>query len=1023
MNRVESAINNGRCIIAIGARALATAEVQAEMRRRPLPFIALGGEPVNPAVALSAAAVAPATSEPGGMVVLIEPEAGADGKALSELARLLGTGQHKPRLTVAARSFNPFALPMAMRLLKFDHEKQRALDFVAGLPVPSLQAVATASQAAAAVVAEKQAQKKTGPRAPRPTLVGREDELAALRELLAAPGTPILVQGAPGSGRRWLIESALEGTEHKRIPDLALSRGVGVDSFAAVLAMAAREAGDPALHELLVGKAHPTPAELAEALLAAARSPSLAGHVWVIDGVDSLLDRRDSSFYRSGRLELALRQLLLTETTVQFVFPASMNPVYYREGQAVLRRTVAVAGLKGRELHELFAAWHAPEFPRDRFGHIQERVHGHPLSARTFAVCVSAQEEPDVDALLERKRFLAAESIDDLGPLSRQLKKLVEGLEPALLEALHAAAMPQVRLDAEGFQGLGINRKVRLQLLSLGVLDQTPGDDRRYSVHPLVRTLLDRRKVEDFGRMEEFGNWCLQRADSLKRSGSRVEAVALAIEGNRLLTEARRIRSRMPLPYPILDADLENIRSLMRRRQPRLDIARTRVNELKKRARTNTELLLCHAELLGLEKAKAEDIEQAYVKIAEQAPTAEVFHTEASWHLSRNARGRAVAALERGVAAFPEDARLQRRLAGLYLSQKRREDAVATLQKAQELEPMMPDTYGMMGEISTELGPEHWEQAETYLAEALRLAPSHPVHLTRKAGLLRLQAMADADRREALLEEAEAVLRQAILEEKNNRRAQTMLATVLIDKDGDLDQARWLLKQVMRKGRGGRRREHPDALVQRARLLVRDEAWDDAEALITRAIKGEPSFHAAFAVRGELHHRKGDLIPAFEAYKSARERSPREAPERALYEAALLALTTEIEAAAARAAEAAAESGASAPAPAAPASSRAGATVLRKTAAEGEPAEAPATDEAPTADAVPAAAQDELGEATADTVPTETASPAEPGAASEDEAAPEAPAEQDTTPQAASEAPAVPEAAPEAAAEDSTPGA
>jgi tetratricopeptide (TPR) repeat protein len=988
MNRVESAINNGRCIIAIGARALATAEVQAEMRRRPLPFIALGGEPVNPAVALSAAAVAPAVSEPGGMVVLIEPEAGADGKALSELARLIGAGQHKPRLTVAARSFNPFALPMAMRLLKFDHEKQRALDFVAGLPVPTLQAVATATQAAAAVVAEKKAQKKAGPRAPRPTLVGREDELAALKELIAAPGTPILVHGAPGSGRRWLIEGALEGTELKRLPDLSFYRGIGVDSFAAILAMAAREAGDPALHELLVGTTHPTPAALAEALLAAACSPALAGHVWVIDGLDSLLDRRDSSFYRSGRLELALRQLLLTETTVQFVFPASMNPVYYREGQAALRRRLPVAGLKGRELHELFEAWHAPEFPRDRFGPIQERIHGHPLAARTFAVCVSAQEEPDVDALLERKRFLAAESIDDLGPLSRQLKKLVEGLSPELLEALHAVAMPRVRLDAEGLQGLGVNRKVRLELLSLGVLDQTPGDDRRYSVHPLVRTLLDRRKVEDFGRMEEFGNWCLQRADSLKRSGSRVEAVALAIEGNRLLTEARRIRSRMPLPYPLLDADLENIRSLMRRRQPRLDIARTRVNELKKRARTNTELLLCHAELLGLEKAKAEDIEQAYVKLAEQAPTAEVFHTEASWHLSRNARGRAVAALERGVAAFPEDARLQRRLAGLYLSQKRREDAVATLQKAQELEPMMPDTYGMMGEISTELGPEHWEQAESYLAEALRLAPNHPVHLTRKAGLLRLQALTDAERREVLLEEAEALLRQAIVEEKNNRRAQTMLATVLIDKDGDLDQARWLLKQVMRKGRGGRRREHPDALVQRARLLVRDEAWDEAEALIARAIKGEPSFHAAFAVRGELHHRKGDLIPAFEAYKSARERSPREAPERALYEAALSTLTSEIEAAAARAAEAAAEAGATEPAPAAPATSRAGATVLRKTAAE--EAAAPSPDEAPTADAAPAAAEEEPSEPTADTVPTETAAPAEAEA-------PAAPAEAETS--------------------------
>ncbi len=989
MNRVETAINDGRCVIAIGARALATAEVQAEMRRRPLPFVALGGDPVNPAVKLSAEALAPALTQQGGMVVLVEPEAATDGRALGELEKLIKGAKHKPRLTVAARSFNPFGLPMGMRLLKFDHEKLRAVDFVAGLPVPPAEAVAVAAQAIEAVAEKKKSAKKAaGARAPRATVIGREDELAALRGLLAEDGTPIVVQGPEGVGKRWLIEAALDQPDTKRLPDLCLSRGVGFDAFVTVLALAARKAGDSSLHDLLAGKEAQTPAALADAVVAACTSDALAGQVWVIHGLDSLLDRRDSSFYRSGRLEMVLRRLMITELKLRLVFPATMSPVFYREGEAALRRTLPVAGLKGRELHELFAAWHAPEFPRDRFGAIHERVHGHPLAARTFSVILGAAESPDVDALLERGRFLKAESLGDLGPLKRELKKRLSKLEGPMLDALHAAAMPRMALDIDALQALGINRQTRLDMLAQGILEQSPGGDRRFYVHPLVSETLDRRKVDDFGRMEEFGNWCLQRANEQRRGGDAVAAVALAIEGNRLLTEARRIRSRMPMPYPDHDADLENIRSLMRRRNARLDIARMRVNEIKKKARTNTELLLAEAELMGHEKAKVEEIEAAFLAIAEAAPTAEVFHTEASWHQTRNARGRAVTALERGVAAFPEDARLHRRLAGMYLSQNRREEAVAALKTAQELEPMMPDTYGMMGEISAELGAEHWDQAEQYIEEALRLAPEHPVHLSRKARLLRLRSMVQPDERAALLASAEALLREALQLEKNNRRVQVLLATVLIDSDGDLEQARWLLQQAMKQPKGGRRRDNPAALVQRARLLVRDTAWDEAERLIARAIKLEPSLHPAFAAKGELYRGKGELVQAFEAYKTARERSPREAPERALYEAALGVIATEIEAAAAAAAAEAGEAPAEVEAEGG-VTTRPGATVLRK-------GEAALAEEAPAAEVEAAPAEVEA--APAEEPPAEAAPAEEVPAEAEAAPAEEAPAEAEAAP-------------------------
>ncbi len=940
MNRVETAINDGRCVIAIGARALATAEVQAEMRRRPLPFIALSGDPVNPAVGLSAESLAPALSQPGGVVVLVEAEAAADGRGLGELERLIKEGDHKPRLTVAARSFNPFALPPAIRLLKMDHEKQRAVDFMASLPVPALGAVLAQQAGVVAAAAPKAKAVVAKARAPRPTLVGREEELAALAALLDVDGSPIIVKGPSGSGRRWLIEAALSASELKRVPDFTFSRGSGIDAFASVLAMLARESGDPSLHEALTAKDAPAPAALADLIVSVAQGQGLADKVWVLHGLDTLLDRRDCSFYRSGRLEMALRKLLVSELKLRLVFPATMAATFYREGEAAIRRDLVLGGLKGRELHELFAAWHAPEFPRDRFGAIQERVHGHPVAARCFALALSETEDGDVEALLEQPRFMKADALDDHRQTEKLLKKRIEALSEEDRNALHAAAMPRIPLEAEALIALGIERKQRLGLLSAGLLEQTTGNTRNYYVHPLVQIHLSRRQIDDFARMEEFGLWCLGRASELKKGGKLVDAVALALEGNRLLTDARRLRSRMRLPYPDLDPDIENIRNLVRRRAPRLDIARMRVNELRKYAPNNTELLLSEIDLLVNEKATVEVIQKAFDDIAAAAPTPEVFHTEASWHQTRNARGRAVTALERGVEAFPEDARMLRRLAGFYISQNRNEDAAATLKRAQEIEPMMPDTYGMMGEIQAELGPESWDLAVENIEEALRLAPGHPIHLARKARLLRLRSMIDNDRRTELLNESEALLRDAIKAEKDNRRVQVLLATVLIDNDGDLEQARWLLQQAMKQRTTGRRRDNPAALIQRARLLVRDAAWEEAERLLARAIKLEPSNHTAFAARGELLAGKGELVPAFEAWKTARERSPRYAAERGEYDRALAGLATAIEAAAAAA-------------PAVPtvevqtpaSTTRPGATVLRKHETDGD-GEAPVVESA-----------------------------------------------------------------------------
>ena len=127
-------------------------------------------------------------------------------------------------------------------------------------------------------------------------------------------------------------------------------------------------------------------------------------------------------------------------------------------------------------------------------------------------------------------------------------------------------------------------------------------------------------------------------------------------------------------------------------------------------------------------------------------------------------RGRAAEVLQAGITAFPEDGRLHRRLGGLLLAQNRTEEAIAILKRAQELEPMMSDTYGMLGELWTHQGTHAWADAEASIDEALRLAPEDAQHLSRKADLLRRKALVEADdaARGALLEQSEELLRQAL---------------------------------------------------------------------------------------------------------------------------------------------------------------------------------------------------------------------------------------------------------------------
>jgi len=869
MKRVEAAINDGRCVLAVGGRALGNPQVLAELRRRQVPAVALGAEAANPTSALSAAALSPVLAQQGGVLVLVEPEAATDGRALGQIAELIKAGAHRPRLYVAARAFNPFAMPMSLRLLKMEQIKSRAKDFLASLPVGA---------PVVAVAAAPKRVEKPRHQAPRPILVGREEELQALGALLESDGGPIVVTGPPGVGRRWLVEQALASSDLERLPDLTIGHGSQADSFLALVAAFTNAAGDARLHRAIrQPRGRPTPTEIAELTAEILQSEAMAGRALVIHGISSLLDRRDRSFYREGSLELLLRRLLLSQPALRLVFISEHVPSFYREGQSANLRVLELGGLKGRELFDLYQNHHAPEFPRDRFGPINERTFGHPMANRYLALVV--REEKDIDGLLKQPRFLKSSEAGDLEALRRHLGRRIGDLDEAQRGRLAAAALLREPALPDALQAIGINRTARLQLLAAGLLEQTPSqDERRYYIHPLVAEQLTMREIEDFERMEALGNHYLEVCRRQRRDQP-LMALRSAQEGNRLLTLARRGRSRTGMDYPDFDAIVENIRGILRRKKPRLDIARLRLNEALRKGAESPALLLLDAQLKEAERVKADVIIAAYARGIEAAPTPEIFHALASFHGSRSARGRAVEALTAGIALFPENARMRRRLAGLYMQQRRFAEATTLLEAARDLEPMMPDTYSLLGEIYTQLGGERWEDAQASLEEAARLAPQSPHHLARQASLLRKRAMLDTEGRAELLEQAEALLRDAQTREGKNPRVLLLLADVLLDKaDGDLEQADWLVRQARR------RHDRAGAMVTQARILMRRGSLDEAEVLLNKVLASEGSPTEGYAVLAELLMMKGQVFPAFEALKTARERTGKNAAERQVYE-------------------------------------------------------------------------------------------------------------------------------------------
>jgi len=891
MSLVQKAIEAGRCVVAVGAAQLKDPDVMLALKERAgMPALALSGPAQAPVQAIHELSVA-RLAGPGAVLVVCEPEL-ADAPGVEKIIALCEKVGARPKVVVVARQYNPFQFPVLVKA-KPEHEKNRTKSYLQGLPIPPAEAPAAAAEADVEKPVKAPKPAVPGePAAPRFAFVGREDELVALAPMLAEGG-PIVVSGPSGIGKTWLVEHAIAAAGLQRLPDVVLGFGAGFDVLIARLAEACRAAGSDGLAQALRG-AHTAP-ELVNAAVAALGAAALDGHALVVHHLEFGLGR-EPDFFRRSRLELLLEALLCGTYGLRIVFASTRQPHFHREGQATHLRRLEVGGLKGRHYYDIFSAYKAPEFPRDRFGPISEKVHGHPIAVRAYAIAV--RDRQDGLALTEDAKFLRAEGPADLESVGRQLAKKVEKLQGDERVALSRVAHCRMPVTGAMLSDMQISRKTRLELLADGLLDMVGSEtDKRYRVHPLVREHLAWREITDFdvfaGLAELYGK--------AARTAEGSEKLALSQEANRCAFGARNPKLTVKVDYPDHDGVLEAAALAMRGEKPRYDVAESRVREVIARDASNSDAWLLLLEIQERTDAKPEAVVATVDEALAKAPVPELFQWATGYWLGRKQRPKAIHLLERAIEALPNEARLRTRLASLLLKQGRRPEGIAQLEQAMALEPMLPDSYGLLGQAKREEGVDSLPRAETLLREAVRLAPDDPTQVGRLADLLLAKArMAEASEGAAIREELKALLDPLTKGERKAPEAHLLLAQLVRQEGGDLDRAVWLLKRARKLSERHAGERMMRITLEEALIDGLKGNLDAAESTARESCAKNPGDHRPFGALGQVLTWRRSFVAAHAEFQRARERAPQGSLEAAEYATALAQLQTMIEVEAAR---------------------------------------------------------------------------------------------------------------------------
>lgn len=856
MNRVEKAIQSGRCAIAVSGSLLRDAEVMLALKERAvLRPMALAGQVVSPVQKIGAEGIARAVAQPDGVLVLVDPQS-SDASGIAKLGKELGKARHRPKVVVVGRDFNPFAFG-ALGGLKVDHERARGKAFLLGLPEPP------ADLPDAPVVKDTAGKGGSATPALRLVMVGREDEKAQLIDALAAGG-PTVLSGPPGVGRRWLLDHALAETELQRVPDLWLGATAGADTFLARLAGLTKQVGDDSLHKVLAAP-HSWP-EVFEAARAALLVEGLKGLAWVVHGLDRALGS-DATFFRKSRLELLLQLALSEATPLSLVLVGRTQPQFTKEGDDGNLHRMELRGLKGRELHGIFEAFSAPEFARDKIGGIHDRTFGHPMAVRAFAVAMRVRT--DGAELPDDPKFMKMKDVSDVDTVRKQLAKRVDKLSKDAREKLARLAHFREPVDGQWLASAKLNRALRMELLSMGLLDSVGVDgERKYRVHPLVKRCLSRRETSDFdthARIAELYAARVKSAEGLERLALEQEQSAHALYGR-----AWGFRVRGDLPDQ--DTWLAVIHNRMRAKEPRYDRIETDIDSAIKADPSNADAWMLRLDLLRAKGAKPDALAKAAREGVEKAGVPELIHRAVGLLLGQRSRKAASELLAEAVEMYPQESRLRTRLASMLMRVGRRKEAIEHLEEAMRADPLLADAYGLLGMARLDEGVGAIQAAEELLREAVRLAPTDPVQASRLGDLLMRRARVEPEREADLREETKTLLEHTIRDDARAPEACLLMATLVREEGGDLERVEWLLKRARKLTDRGHERNRRIS-VERALVQLARGELDAAEHTLRQQVAADPSHAPSFVALGHLLEAREDFVPAHAEYARAKERT------------------------------------------------------------------------------------------------------------------------------------------------------
>lgn len=877
MHRIEIAIKENRAFFVLGEDFI-TPEVEEKLKECNIPAFSLSNKTTTYIRECSAENLSDAFAG-NGVLVLIDPSFGEEN--IDTLVDIVQNGQPRPQLFLVAKSYNRFSLPLKMMRWKLNHIKQSIPPFLQALPLPEV----TSEPEKKSAVKTSSTSKIRGPIA---SFIGRTEEVALLSEKLTNFEKPLFILGPEGIGKTWLIKHCLFEGKWKEASALKLDPDFNTDAFLNILAEIFDNNRDAALKNALsAGKNRPNPEKLIRLIQDSLQKEGLERQVFVVRGFEYLLND-SGQFYREGLLETLLLKLFQTTSKLRIVFSSSQAPTSFGIDDV---QTILLEGLKKENITDLFRAWQAPDLSAENVEDIWNRTFGHPMALRNIAIRLRNDGDTKI---LDSDNFGTLQALEETNKIRKQLRKYVDSLSKEELSLLEKLALCNTPIAAKDMNDLGINRHHRILLVQKGILEQTPNSqDRQYYVHSSIFSLLKRQRVYNFEVMEDLGSYFLERAKdyNAKFNSSNTSSLLETIniqQANALFLGARKRKRCWNAALPFLDPVVQSVRSLLfpknkDKKDAMLGIAKAQINDALRKAPNHPDMMLLEILLTKKDKELRGNIDKLFISAKKKSATPELFVQEMLHYVERNLPQKAQESLNQALKLFPNHADLHYRQALLFVEQGQIENASKALKSAIELAKNNPRYYSLLGELFTNLGPEMWEQAsEAYQYSRTLYAKEPPaIHLVREAELLRARAMVNIEEQKELFNQAQNVLEHVLQADPKSLKAQVALARILIESDQENNpeigkKIEKLLAPALK------RRDSPEAYIQKARALIRKGDFTDVEHFLNKAFKLSRKNHQHFTVRGEFYLVKGDPVLALQAFQKALDSCPKSAPEYAV---------------------------------------------------------------------------------------------------------------------------------------------